>query len=213
MDKLIFSVEAGRVEETEKLVDELFEIYHGIPGLSIGDIKFNCYQISGQLRYMLSYSIPELQIMRTETTTQNAVSVIFGLAELYQYYRTFFTNIAHNFVTQEIYGDEDLINNVKTYIEHYYQKNVSVEIAASLFHVNRSYLSHIFKKKMGESFIDYLNKVRVKHAKELLVSSDKKMYQIALLSGYNNVRYFFRAFKKIEGMTPEQYRKSLLRNE
>ena len=106
-----------------------------------------------------------------------------------------------------------LINNVKTYIEHYYQKNVSVEIAASLFHVNRSYLSHIFKKKMGESFIDYLNKVRVKHAKELLVSSDKKMYQIALLSGYNNVRYFFRAFKKIEGMTPEQYRKSLLRNE
>ena len=39
------------VEETEKLVDELFEIYHGIPGLSIGDIKFNCYQISGQLRY------------------------------------------------------------------------------------------------------------------------------------------------------------------
>ena len=93
-------MEAGRVEETEKLVDELFEIYHGIPGLSIGDIKFNCYQISGQLRYMLSYSIPELQIMRTETTTQNAVSVIFGLAELYQYYRTFFINIAHNFVTR-----------------------------------------------------------------------------------------------------------------
>lgn len=207
MERLVFSVEAGRVEETGKLIDELFDLYRRIPDLSIADIKFNCYHISGQVRYMLSYSIPELQIMRTEANTQNAVNIIFSLSELYRYYRTFFTNIANNFITQEIYGDEDLINNVKTYIEHYYQKNVSVEIAASLFYVNRSYLSHIFKKKTGESFIDYLNKVRVKHAKELLISSDKKMYQIALLSGYNNVRYFFRAFKKVEGMTPDQYRK------
>ena len=207
MDRLIFSVEAGRVEETGKLVDELFDIYRNTADLSIADIKFNCYYISGQVRYMLSYSIPELQIMRTEATTQSAVNMIFSMSELYAYYRRFFTNIANNFITQEIYGDEDLINNVKTYIEHYYQKNVSVEIAASLFHVNRSYLSHIFKKKTGESFIDYLNKVRVGHAKELLVLSDKKMYQIALLSGYNNARYFLRAFKKVEGITPDQYRK------
>ena len=62
------------------------------------------------------------------------------------------------------------------------------------------------QKKTDQTFIDYLNQVRVGHAKELLKNSEKKMYQVALLSGYNNVRYFFRVFKKIEGMTPEQYK-------
>ena len=207
-DELIFCVESGSTKEAGQLVDALFSYYNGISGLSLADIKFNCYHISSQLRYMLSYSIPELQVIRTEASAQSTLDTIFSVSGLHTYYRSYFTNIAQNLAAQDIYGDADLVNNVKTYIEHYYQKNISVELAASLFHVNRSYLSHIFKKRLGISFIDYLNQIRVSHAKELLTSSDKKMYQIALLSGYNNVRYFFRAFKKVEGVTPEQFRKA-----
>lgn len=161
------------------------------------------------MRLIVGSTIPEVQQLRADNNLQVAMNQIFGFEELHDYYLGFWSNLAANLSEQDIYGDTDLIQNVKTYIEHYYQKQISVELAASLFHVNRSYLSHTFKKKTGETFIDYLNKTRVKQAKKLLAESDKKMYQIALLSGYNNVRYFFRAFKKIEGVTPDQYRKKM----
>ena len=54
--------------------------------------------------------------------------------------------------------------------------------------------------------MDYLNNVRITKSKELLSQTDKKMYQIAKSVGYDNVKYFFRIFKKLTGMTPEEYR-------
>lgn len=54
--------------------------------------------------------------------------------------------------------------------------------------------------------MDYVNQVRISHAKEMLKKTDKKTYQIAQAVGYENAKYFFRVFKKMEGITPEQYR-------
>lgn len=78
---------------------------------------------------------------------------------------SFFTNISQSLAPHHIYSDTDLIGNIKTYIERNYQKNISVEFVASLFHMNRAYLSHIFKKKHGKSFGDHLNLVRLEHTK------------------------------------------------
>jgi two-component system, response regulator YesN len=82
-----------------------------------------------------------------------------------------------------------------------------LEYLASLFYVNRSYLSHLFKSKLGKNYVDYLNEVRITKAKELLTSSKRSLCQIAKAVGYDNAKYFFRVFKKITGVTPEQYRK------
>ena len=204
--ELVFCIEAGKVPETRFLTEQLFDHFRRIPSPTLLDLKTSCYNISSQVRFILGNTIPEVQQLRDENNLQMAMNQIFSLEELHDYYLHSWSNLAGNLSARDIYGDADLIRNVKTYIEHYYQKQISVELAASLFHVNRSYLSHTFKKKTGQTFIDYLNQVRVGHAKELLKNSEKKMYQVALLSGYNNVRYFFRVFKKIEGMTPEQYK-------
>ncbi len=204
--ELVFCIEAGKVPETRFLTEQLFDHFRGIPSLTLLDLKTSCYNISSQIRFILGGTIPEVQQLREENNLQMAMNQIFSLEELHDYYLGSWSNLASNLSTRDIYGDTDLIHNVKTYIEHYYQKQISVELAASLFHVNRSYLSHTFKKKTGQTFIDYLNQVRVGHAKDLLKNSEKKMYQVALLSGYNNVRYFYRVFKKIEGITPEQYK-------
>ena len=72
--------------------------------------------------------------------------------------------------------------------------------------MNRSYISYLFKEKTGEKFIDYVTHTRIEKAKQLLENSDKKMYQIAKISGYDNVKYFFRIFKIEVGLSPEQYR-------
>ena len=99
------------------------------------------------------------------------------------------------------------MDNVRNYISLHYDKDLTLEFIASLFHLNRSYLSSAFKSRTGISFVDYVNQIRVEKAKELLAKTDKKTYQIAQAVGYENAKYFFRIFKKIEGITPEQYRK------
>jgi len=72
--------------------------------------------------------------------------------------------------------------------------------------MNPSYLSYFFKEQTGENFIDYLNKVRIEKAKELLKDSSMSLSEIASQVGYSNAGYFNRIFKKIVGITPGQYR-------
>ena len=72
--------------------------------------------------------------------------------------------------------------------------------------MNSSYLSHLFRRQTGEKYVQYLNGIRIAKAKDLLLTTDRKLYQIARSVGYDNVKYFFRVFKKWEGITPEQYR-------
>lgn len=87
-----------------------------------------------------------------------------------------------------------------------YRKALTQEFVASLFYLNRSYLSSLFKARTGEKFVDYLNDIRIIKAQELLSGSNQKMYQISHAVGYDNVKYFFRIFKKKTGMTPEEFR-------
>lgn len=91
-------------------------------------------------------------------------------------------------------------------MERNYQKDITQEYISYLFYINRSYLSTLFKARTGEKFVDYLNSIRIEKAKELLAGSQRKMYQVARAVGYDNVKYFFRVFKKKTGITPEQYR-------
>ena len=133
---------------------------------------------------------------------------MFDLKELESYYLQFFTNISDILWEKGIYAIDDVIEKTKIYIQKNYYKNLTVELLSCFFYMSRSYLSHLFKETTGEKFVDYLNDIRIEKAKQLLRTTDKKMYQSAKSVGYDNVKYFFRVFKKREHMTPEQYRNS-----
>ena len=123
-----------------------------------------------------------------------------------RYYRRFFVNVAAMIGQDSVYQGLDVVEKVKLYIEKNYQRNITQELLASLFYVNRSYLSMLFQQREQNKFIDYLNDVRIGKAKELLADTDFKMYKIAKMVGYSNPKYFFRIFKKKAGCTPEEYR-------
>lgn len=65
-----------------------------------------------------------------------------------------------------------------------------------------------FKKTMNENFIPYVNRQKMKRAKQLFAEG-KMVYQVSDILGYENSTYFSKVFKKVEGITPEQYRKNL----
>ena len=69
------------------------------------------------------------------------------------------------------------------------------------------YVSRLFKQETGETFTDYITKVRIEKAKELLSYSAVKVYDVGRRTGYFNPRYFYRVFKNITGYTPSEYRR------
>ncbi|UQZ35202.1 hypothetical protein C2I18_17765 [Paenibacillus sp. PK3_47] len=91
-------------------------------------------------------------------------------------------------------------------INKYYGEDISLQSVAGQINVNPSYLSRIFKQERGENFISYLTRVRIERAKAYLRGGKLKVYEIADKVGYHNHTYFSKIFKKIVGMSPEEYR-------
>lgn len=102
---------------------------------------------------------------------------------------------------------DSIIDDIVHYINHNYQEPLTLENIAPLFGYNSSYLGKIFNQKMGIGFNAYLDKVRIEHSKELLLTNNTQIYKIAELVGYKNVDYFHIKFKKHIGMSPAEYRK------
>lgn len=210
-DELLFRIETGQADKTEALVTELFRWYAAMPDISILDIKISCSVLTDQIKHILSRYVEQIRKDSPDSSIHNNLNTMFRLNELQEYYLHFFVTVARSLQTENAYTDENTIKNVVTYIDRNYQKNLSVEFVASLFYMNRSYLSHAFKKQKGITFVDYLNRTRIDHAKSLLQSTDKKIYQVAAAVGYDTVRSLYRAFRKFEHTTPERFR-SLSKN-
>lgn len=100
-----------------------------------------------------------------------------------------------------------LIFTIKQYMgEHISEPDLSLVSVAKAFYLNSSYLSRIFKKETGSSFVEYLTCIRIEKAKLLLKNSDLKIYEIAERVGIDNSNYFGILFKKVEGCSPLEYR-------
>jgi two-component system response regulator YesN len=84
-------------------------------------------------------------------------------------------------VNNNVYASEDVIEKLKTYVNRNIQKELSLEFLSSLFYMNRSYLSHLFRQQTGQNFVDYINSIRIEKAKTLLMQTNKKMYQMQSL--------------------------------
>ncbi len=93
--------------------------------------------------------------------------------------------------------------------EHYGDRSLSLESVADEMGLNSSYLSRVFKKERGENFSEYLIRVRIERAQELLGGTELKTYTIASEVGFGDAHYFSQVFKKKCGMTPAEYRQSV----
>lgn len=123
--------------------------------------------------------------------------------------RASYYNIAANAVKAENRADANTSGKIISTVKQYVADNfvdATLETAASLIYMNSFYLSKLFKQKTGENFSDYLIKVKMHKAAELLRNMELKTYEISELVGYSNPKNFTRAFKVFFGVSPREYR-------
>lgn len=96
---------------------------------------------------------------------------------------------------------------VTDYVDQNFQHKLLLQEIAERENLSLSYLSHFFKDTLGMSFQEYLNQKRFAYACQLLFTTDRKIMDISLSSGFSDVRYFNEAFSAQYGCTPKEYRK------
>jgi two-component system response regulator YesN len=99
-----------------------------------------------------------------------------------------------------------VINRAKAWIKEHYRKELSMEQAADYVNLSPFYFSKLFKKHVGETFIDYLTRLRIEEARELIGREILSLKEVCYEVGYNDPNYFSRVFKKVTGMSPTEYR-------
>jgi two-component system response regulator YesN len=99
------------------------------------------------------------------------------------------------------------VQKAMDYIAKNYNTDLTVEILARRAGKTPNYFSHIFKKELGISFTEYVNKIRIEKAKELILHSNLLIYEIGERVGYRDYVYFTQIFKKNEGYPPTELRK------
>lgn len=116
-----------------------------------------------------------------------------------------FANSVIYYKNKEDDEESSRIKMIVDYIIRHHQRNIQIEDIACLFNLNPAYLGSYFKKHTGYTIRQYINHIRIRNAKRLLMTGKYTVGQVAEKSGYKNVYYFTKIFKHIEGIPPSQF--------
>ena len=98
------------------------------------------------------------------------------------------------------------VQMVQRYVSRHLTEELTVKDAARLCSMSESYFSHMFKKETGQSFVDYVNRQRIRKAEKLLTETNLRIGEISAAVGVENSNYFSVLFRKINGLSPQEFR-------
>lgn len=99
-----------------------------------------------------------------------------------------------------------IVKNALQYMEEHYQEKISLSLVAEKTFVSQWHLSKLLNKQEGKNFSEILNQIRIAHARELLKNPVYRIADISEMVGFTDVAYFSRVFKKIQGISANEYR-------
>ncbi|MBO5303972.1 MAG: helix-turn-helix transcriptional regulator [Lachnospiraceae bacterium] len=136
---------------------------------------------------------------------------MFYLSKLSYDFLLDFSKSIHRVLYNDVGKTDELTQKITQYMEQHYSEPISIQEIADHVQLSREYACTYFKKQTGQTIIHTLLKIRLIHARLLLVQyPTKKIYDIAKMCGFDNASYFCYVFRKRIGLSPDKYRKQHL---
>ena len=111
-------------------------------------------------------------------------------------------------VENDTTGRNTVEKEMVSYIQQNYMGKILLREFGEQFHLSEKYISRYFKEHFHITLSQYVTYLRLEHAKQMLQETDISVTEVAMQSGYQNISYFIRSFKKTYGVSPLKYRKS-----
>ena len=211
----------GKMQNVSELVqnNELKKALQQIRDLSLGHFVFEKQTEVSELIRLVAYEIMlfALHTMNSRLANEQSMGLMKSnwhgqwkkcatLLDLLQWLTTVLIKVEEVQSKQDEIGDDRVLKALE-YMEKSYMRDISLVSVSQHINISAQYLSRLFKIKAGLSFSDYLNKIRIDVAKNMLTESNcQPIKKIALETGYSSDIYFAFVFKKATGLTPREYR-------
>jgi two-component system response regulator YesN len=206
MDELVQAIE---LDDVRKIHDLVYEFYIEVKEKNLTEetVNFNISYLLYQLIRIATEQDPEVnheEIMTFISESSFERSLVWGNSECMI---SFCCEYAKYIAQLRSQSAHSVLNDVEKEIREHYAENISLRELSRKLYINNAYLGQMFKKKYGVSFKDYLTDYRINQAAKMLVSSDRKIIDIAEDVGYKDSDYFVQKFIERMGCTPSKYRR------
>jgi two-component system, response regulator YesN len=204
--QLINFIKAGEKEQIIKLLDDIYEQTFKRADISVALCKCISYDIASTVLKlsndpnMSEHTLSKIYEIEIISKEKNA-SLLYG--KLKDTILDVCDHVNINKKSHNTILKEDLVKLIKDNFDKNY---MSLTWVSNELDVNPTYASLFFKEQLGETFIQYLTRLRIDKAKQLLLLENKKIQEIADEIGYANSGVLIKVFKKLEGCTPGSYR-------
>lgn len=208
--RLINLVKSGNVQETEGLLQQIRESNLDQRNLPGAVIRIFINELTGTLLKCCEQD--DSSTDRRQAEVEKALLASESgrpLKMAFQQLTVAFLHLCRKQHDRKKSHNDQLKNDLVRYLdEHYMRTELSLSELADRFNYSEAYISYFFKEQTGVNFSDYLESVRMNHAKRMLTESDMPVNEISAGVGYYSLNSFSRAFKRAIGLSATEFRKS-----
>ena len=210
LEKKIFDeLKDGHVNECIQACGDFFEWMGSVSNGDLNNIRLKCLEfvmraeseayLSGGMTYRFD-------------ARENYLPEIMNAPDpesIRQWFLDKIGEACHNVLVKRGEKSNDIVESAQKYIDDNFSKDISLDDISRMMNLSPYYFSKLFKEKTGENYVEYLTRIRIERAKEMLKSPDKTMKEICSEVGYSDPNYFSRIFKKVVGLPPTEYRETV----
>lgn len=213
-EQLVSAMQIGNYDACENIIERIFKKSIINTGKSVTAVKFVLYELTS----IMIRTITEIGNFENE---QNTVSELVGMIEnagvnaaspeIKEHILRVIKDFCLHNAQKPVQKTDIISEKAKRFVdENYMNQDLTVAKIAEHCNVSMAYLSANFKKKYDVRPLEYLNYVRIEHAKTILADENCNMEQVAEMVGFGNSRSYFRMFSRFVGTTPGKYRIMML---
>ncbi|SHL55167.1 Helix-turn-helix domain-containing protein [Anaerocolumna jejuensis DSM 15929] len=171
---------------------------------TLNELKYDLINLYSTIKYVL-FDMYNLKLKRIKSGLE--VHEILNIATLEELERWFYNWLIYTLDNFDLTrsNTDFQIDEVLQFITNHITDGLTLTKISSYFYVNPSYLSTLFKKETGQTYISYVTKVKMEKACELL-NSNFKVFEVSSMLGYEDIRHFRNTFKKYHGIPPSEYK-------
>ncbi|OXS53725.1 hypothetical protein B1A99_29170 [Cohnella sp. CIP 111063] len=206
-ESLIQAMEIGHIQQAEQSLDAIFNAFANTSATPKPVVKAFCFKIISDVFRIIHEANEKVEaVFGEEHAFWGQFQTLDTLPEMREWLKETVASTCRHLHSKRIRKNTTIVGNIIHILETRYAEPLSIDELAKHVHLTPNYISNIFREAVGESIIDYLTKIRMKHAVRLLADESVRIYEVAEQTGYNSTSYFSVVFKNIYGISPKEYR-------
>ena len=208
-EKLLGRVRTGDRAGAKQILNFILAAVVFQDGSEIDVLKSRMLDLLGSLsRAAVKCGGDESVLEEKNTGCVDGLKAVGSLTDLCMWIGSGLNDFVDNLCVADNTGKLDRVKTAIEFIDANFERSIGLADIACVSLLSATRMSHLFREQMGMTVVSYVTKVRVDHAKRLLLTTDRTCARICYDVGFKDQSFFSRTFKKLVGLTPLKFRES-----